>query len=471
MKQTIYLILMTLIGTFGVFLVEPFWGVAVYDLFAVLRPQNLWDWALPRDRYSWSRYVAFATIAGLLCHKFGLLTFPTMKEDDERGGKQRGAVHYCMMAFGFWLTLSYAFGPYYNPAWTDEVAFEYFKIFVMFFTSSMLVRRFRQVWVLYLLTTLALIYISWEMNDQYLSKGYLFIYKVGFAGLDNNGAALMLATGVPLCLFMWEGLERWYRWLFLAAIPIIIHAVLMSYSRGAMVALIVASPIWVLRSRKRAFLGLAFVGMICLLPLLAGKQIQDRFFTLEKTDADSSAQSRWRSWEAAYRMANDHPLLGVGLRGANILSYQYGADYEGRSIHSLYLEIAADNGWVGLGLYLSMCFSAWLSLRRARRLLRERQDPEGQKAYAVCCGVEGSLVVFFVGATFLSLEVFELPYVLFLICAQLPLVAGVAPEPEAAPPETSEEEMSSHDEGPDGDSPDNHAEECPAAVGWDGTEA
>src|SRR5262249_11593336 len=148
--------------------------------------------------------------------------------------------------------------------------------------------------------------------------------------------------------------------------------------------------------------------------------------------------------------------------------YRYGADYEGRSIHSLYLEIAADNGWVGLSLYLSVCFSAWLSLRRARRMLKGRQDREARKAYAVCCGVEGSLVVFWVGAAFLSLEVFELPYVLYLLCAQLPLVAGVAPESEAAPPETSEEEMASHEEGPDEESPDACAEECPAAVGWDG---
>ena len=47
-------------------------------------------------------------------------------------------------------------------------------------------------------------------------------------------------------------------------------------------------------------------------------------------------------------------MFGVGIRNSNLFSYQYGADMEGRTIHSQYLQIAADNGFVGLGLYLAV---------------------------------------------------------------------------------------------------------------------
>jgi hypothetical protein len=64
-------------------------------------------------------------------------------------------------------------------------------------------------------------------------------------------------------------------------------------------------------------------------------------------------------------------------------------------------------------------------------------------AYAIACGVEGSIAVFFVGSLFLSLEVFELPYVLLLLGTQLPLVLEnqglmtserkLAPTPDSIP--------------------------------------
>jgi hypothetical protein len=39
----------------------------------------------------------------------------------------------------------------------------------------------------------------------------------------------------------------------------------------------------------------------------------------------------------------------------------------------------------------------------------------------MACGLEGSLAVFCVGAIFLSLEVFELPYLLMMLSMQLPV--------------------------------------------------
>src|SRR5713226_1716889 len=79
MKQLLFLILLTLIGTIGAFSISPFWGVAVYYFLAVLRPQFIWDWALipyDADKVRWSFYVAIATILAAFAHKFGFVTNP-----------------------------------------------------------------------------------------------------------------------------------------------------------------------------------------------------------------------------------------------------------------------------------------------------------------------------------------------------------------------------------------------------------
>jgi probable O-glycosylation ligase (exosortase A-associated) len=441
MKQTIFMIVCTLAGTVGVFVFEPIWGVWVYYFFAVLRPQFMWEWSLP-EGVNWSRYVAIATLLALVGIKLGLLARPKEESGDRQPAVGLSAVHYATAAFAMWIVLCYCLSPYHNDSrmGTDETFVEYLKIFIMFFTATALIRRFGQLWVLFVMTGGTLAYIAYEMNYLYFVNHYLAIWRRGYAGLDNNGAALMLAMGVPVCLFLWDGYQRWYRWIFLAFIPVLIHAVLMSYSRGAMLSLIIVSPLWLLRARRRVLLGLAYVGLIAALPLMAGKEIQTRFFSIEQHEIDASAQSRWASWTAAYRMANEHPIFGVGLRCANMLSFRYGADMEGRTIHSQYLQLAADTGWVGLGLYLFMVSAAWLNLRRARRLLADRDDVESCRARAVASGAEGALLVFCVGGSFLSLEVFELPYLFVLIMAQLPRVKGVA-KPAEHPPKAVREEF------------------------------
>jgi probable O-glycosylation ligase (exosortase A-associated) len=308
------------------------------------------------------------------------------------------------------------------PAVGQQWFIEYLKLFLMFAIAALTVSTVRQVWVLYMIATCCLGYIAYELNFLYFTAGRMDIYRAGYGGLDNNGAGLMIAMGIPLAIHAWEACPRWWRWGFLAFVPLLIHAVLMSYSRGAMVSTILAVPLLLTRSRKRKQFSLVFVALVFLVPYLAGNEIRARFFTLENYSEDESANARFDSWMAAVRIANDYPIFGTGIRGANLLSYQYGADMEGRTIHSQYLQTAADNGWIGLGLYVTALGSVWFAVLRTRRVLKTRDDAESFLARSMLSGIEGSLAIFSVGALFLSLEVFELPYLVGFIGAQLSLL-------------------------------------------------
>lgn len=421
------MILLTLAGTLGVFLYSPFWGVAIYYLFAVLRPQYLWDWALrpyvKLEEGSWSFYVAVATILAAAGHKLHFLK-------SRRGGAYEASptppltlAHFLVFAFALWTTVSYTFA--HDQEMAQPWFIEYVKIFVMYFVAAYLVTTVRQLWILLLLASLALGYVAYEVNFTYLQTRRITIYYGGFGGLDNNGAGLMLAMGVPLCLFVWEGSRRWWRWAFAAFIPVLIHAVLMSYSRGAMVALLLASPLFVLRSRYKFYIILALLGIGMILPLMAGPEIQQRFFSIEQYEKDGSAQSRFQSWQAAWEIAWLNPITGVGLRNSGQLMRRFGADYEGRTIHNQYLQIAADSGFVGLAVYVAVLAAAWMSIRRVRRTLGYRDDLEAAEAHAVASGAECAMAVFCIGALFLSLELFELPYLMLLMGAQLTSVLNL----------------------------------------------
>src|SRR5262245_33705821 len=97
------MIALTAVGTFGVFLLNPLYGVLVYYVFAILRPQELWDWVLP-EGIPWSYYVGCATLlAGFFSAIGGL---PDRRpEAPQRPLLGRG--HYVMLIFGAWIWLTY----------------------------------------------------------------------------------------------------------------------------------------------------------------------------------------------------------------------------------------------------------------------------------------------------------------------------------------------------------------------------
>jgi hypothetical protein len=238
------MVLLTAAGCFGSFAVGPFVGLSVYILYAVLRPQFIWKWALETSvagGAAWSFYVAVATIAALV------LTGP--RPPAPVPGRCPPArfrftlSHALFFAFGVTIVLSYIFARDHRAS--ELQMDEYSKLFVMYAVGMVCIRTVGQVWTIFLIYTLSLSYISYEVNFLYLVNGYLGIAKSGYGGLDNNGAGLLLAMGVPFCAFAFEYYRWWVRWAFALLIPIIIHAVMLTYSRGAMLSLVLASPFWV----------------------------------------------------------------------------------------------------------------------------------------------------------------------------------------------------------------------------------
>lgn len=400
----------TLLGMVGSFVIHPWLGVAVYDLFAVLRPQFIWEWSLPRG-IAWSWYVAISAILATLAWKNNLLSFDGEREIKFNGG------HYGMVFFAIWITVTHFTAQHLEVS--EPYFIEYSKIFIMLIVSAYALTQIKQLWHIYLLITLTLSYICYEINFEYFFHGhYTYIYRRGYGGLDNNGAALMLAMGVPLCIYAWDGIRGWGRWAFVAFIPVIIHAVLTSYSRGAMLSLLLSVPIYLLRCRHRVQLLTLLLGVALILPLLAGKEIRERFFSIEQHEIDESATSRKNSWAIAWQMAQERPLFGYGIRNSNLYTFQYGADIQGRTIHSQYLQIAADSGLVGLSAYLLALGGFFFCAFRVARHSKLQSDPDAQRAYTIACGAEGAMVVFCTGGIFLSLEHFELPYIMMLLGAQ-----------------------------------------------------
>src|SRR5206468_11309395 len=96
---------------------------------------------------------------------------------------------------------------------------------------------------------------------------------------------------------------------------------------------------------------------------------------------DGAVRGRITEMMAAVRVFVDHPVIGVGPGMFPAYSEQYGNKdplrrlESGRRAHSLYLEIAAENGVLGLVLFLAALANTLVALAAARRACQET-DPE-----------------------------------------------------------------------------------------------
>ena len=415
-KQAIFMLGVTGCAVVGALGWGPYVAILAYYAFAVLRPQHMWEYALPRE-FQWSLYVALAALATAAAYRFRLVGYPTAGPTVGARSPVWSPVHWLMLVFFGWMTVCYVQAENQNRAWdTFDI---YLKTTVMFLVASLTVYRLSQLWVLLAVLVGVDVYVAYEANFQYFVWHWNQIQSRGFGGLDNNGAALMLAMAIPLCYFLWEGTTGWWRWGYLLAVPVLAHAVQLTFSRGALLSTLLTLPLVFLFSRhKRLLAGFAVVGAGFVFAT-SGPELKERFFSIKQHDVDESANMRKMAWKAATEIATERPFFGVGLRCSAPHMESHGAP-KGMTIHSQYLQLAADTGWVGMGLYVALYGTALVfGFRLWWRIRRWPPYPEVVRARALAAGITCSLVLYGIGAVFLSLETFELPYVLFLLIAQL----------------------------------------------------
>lgn len=416
-KQTIFMLLVTGGSVVGSLVWGPFIGILVYYAFAVLRPQHMWQYALP-EGFQWSMYVAVAAIAAAAANRLRLIGYPTTGPTAGARVPVWSPIHWLMIAFALWMTLCYVKAENQDKAW---VTFDiYLKTAVMFVVAALCVHRLGQMWLMTAVIAVMGVYVAYEANYQYFAWRKNTIQTHGFGGLDNNGAALMLAMVIPLCYFLWEGTRGWWRWGYLLAMPVLAHAVQLTFSRGAMLSTLLTLPVIFVFSRNKRLLAVFAVLGAGFVFATSGQELKDRFFSIKQHDLDESANMRKMAWAAAIQIANERPLFGCGLRCSSAHLEAYGSTKGMTVIHSHYLQLAADTGWVGLGVYVLLYGAAvFLGFRLWWKTRKWPDYPEVRQARAMAAGVTSALVLYAIGAVFLSLETFELPYVLFLLSAQL----------------------------------------------------
>lgn len=397
-------------------LLHPFLGLVIYYGFATLYPHFLWEHALPPG-VRWSLYIALATLAGFVLHGFA------------RGAAgARWPVEKKLLLVLAGLTVL-SFVDAVDPAVASRQLDDYLKVFLMCFVACGLLDSRYRLHVLAVVLVLTLGWLAIDFNQRYLLMGQKNYLQHGFATLDNNGVAALMAIGLPFCMFLFGQEKRWYlKWPPLGIMVLMLHVVLFSMSRAAMLACLIVVPFLLLRQRPR-WLGVGLtVFMLSVGVYLAGPEVRRRFLSIEQYETDVSSQGRIAAWKISVDVMRDYPLLGVGPDCFRCVAGDYDKTLTNRTMHNNFLQAAVDMGVPAGLINAAIPIICFIQLGRLRR--RSRGDPF-LVDLAGC--LQAALLAYVLVGSFASIGTIELPYIALVMGIGLQNVAAMERQHAAAP--------------------------------------
>jgi probable O-glycosylation ligase (exosortase A-associated) len=260
---------------------------------------------------------------------------------------------------------------------------------------------------------------------------------------DNNDLGLALNMTLPMFFFLARTEEkpwvkRLFGFLFVATVP----AIFCTYSRGALVGLAIVSFLMFLQLKERWLLLPVGAMALVIVLLLAPPAWKERMNPTREGQVDGSAMGRLNAWTYATNLAMVSPITGGGFATFTPQLYsRYGPPGAvPLGSHSVYFGLLAEQGFVGLGLYLTLVVCC---LGTTHKLIKWGRYYGDQRIVNYATMFRFSLLAFLASGMFLGRAYFDYYFTIVGCLAVLKHVAFREWSEAAQTPEREEEEQDS----------------------------
>ncbi|MFV1985831.1 MAG: O-antigen ligase family protein [Gemmatimonadota bacterium] len=393
------------------FLKQPpsFWLISFYLLFEYVRPQSIYP---SLDVLPWSQTFLIGCAAAVLAE--GRL-FKSFDSSDA-----------WLVVFTAVLIAS-SFTAYFPDESFAELQsyLNWVLIFVLITRSVDSEGKFFFFYFLFLLFSLKM---SQHASRSWFGAGLQFRSwgATGAPGFFQNSGemAIQMTIFLPLSIYFAQALKphlsgltkKWKYWMVLAVPLSAVFALLASSSRGGQLGGLAVGA-WMLfrsKARVRGFLAAIFIAGAVF--LLLPEEQRARF---EEMGSDETSETRIYHWKNGIKIANAHPVLGVGY--ANWLPYYYKVGYTtGRGSqlsHNIFIQAGAELGYAGLAAFLTLIFMTFRMNAHTRR--RVGQLPDGRTLYLMALGLDAGLVGFLVSGSFVTVLYYPYFWINYAMTAAL----------------------------------------------------
>ncbi len=287
----------------------------------------------------------------------------------------------------------------------------YIALIPFFFASVVLIDTRKKFHKVLFMTVVAMcIGTAYIVRDSFFYGG---IYGAGFrpggSFGDANYYALSAVIVVPISYFIFKANDNFkIRAFALGALGFIVLGIILSLSKGGMIALFIALFMIMMQSKKKLkglILGLVVVFFVGI--FLMPTTMLDRFVSMKSTivvdsvdngegGGDLSTKIRMDLLKAGIEMIKESPLQGVGVGMFKPTAYEY-VGISGIACNS-YIEVAAETGIPALLVFLAIIITTIRDLRRLGKFYRNEYTG------VLCQGLMIGFIAAVVAAIFLSAQ-------------------------------------------------------------------
>lgn len=289
-------------------------------------------------------------------------------------------------------------------AW-NEFTNTFVRGILIFIVIVNVVRTPTRLKTMLFLSVVAALVLSMEaMNDYRLGLNTVEGYRAAGRGTgifgNTNDMALHVVTMLPIVVvFFLSSKGPLKKIIHAACAAFMMFGIVLSYSRGAFLGLMVMAVFFALKLGKRSKFEIVMllIGGAIAMILLAPSGYGDRLLSIFMPGLDPNGSAETRRGEllrSAY-VALRHPLLGIGMG-----NYQPNMSYNGLVTHNSYTQVGSEMGMLALLLYTMFIVRPLRKLAAiARQTVATRTDSQ---FYYLALGLQASLLVFMVSSFFLS---------------------------------------------------------------------
>lgn len=299
-------------------------------------------------------------------------------------------------------------------AWA-EFSGTFIRCIAIFVVIVNVVRTEARLKGLLFLALASAIWLSGEaINDYRLGLMTVEGYRAGGRGGgifgNSNDMALFLVTIVPIAIALLlssRSLAR--KFLFGGCAVLMISGIVLTYSRGGFIGLLVALTFFAWKAGRRRRLEIVVVGFLIVaafLALVPGYALRLASILVPSLDPLGSSEARSGELFRSLYVALRHPLLGIGMG-----NYAPEMSYRGLVTHNSYTQVAAEMGTAAL-----VCYTMFIvtPLRKLGQIARETFGAKANSHfYYLAVGLQASLVGYMVCSFFASVA--YLWYVYYLV--------------------------------------------------------
>lgn len=394
------LLFVLIFGSLPFIIKRPYLGVLVWSWLAYMNPHRL-SWGAAFD-FPFSQVVAVVTIASLV------------------GARAWRSISWSplivlWLTFFLWtaLTTVFAMTEYAGLGWSRWWKVQLFSLVTLTLMQSR-ERIHALVWVIAL--SLGFYGVKGGIFGIVTGGKYHVLGPPGSFFAGNTEVGIVLIMVIPLLGYLRLEFEsKLARLATAGAMALTAVAILVTQSRGALVGFIAMGSFLIIKSANRLRLGLvALVLGVAILSSLP-QTWYDKMQTIEAYGDDSSALGRINAWGFAFNLAVERPILGGGFNTfTRPLFKKYAPNpNDFHDAHSIYFEVLAEQGFIGLTLFLGL---GLLAYRMGSRIIRNSRDrPDLQWAKNLAAMIQVSLVGYATCGAFLGLAYFDLYYTLIAL--------------------------------------------------------